>query len=144
MSVQIADHKIALRDFIRAQASVTAIVPSSRIVLDYGQVTDAGNWLVLSRSGGMVDLYVPVRKPRVDIVCYGANRWEAVRLMQTVGTALGFYNPRAVPRIQGTGVVITDIQPEADITEGTDTTVPGLDASVPFAMQATILTVHTL
>lgn len=144
MSVQIADHKIALREYLRAQSSVTEVVAAGHIVLDFQDVTGPGNWVVLSRAGGSVDLATPMRIPRVDLVCYGANRWEAIRVITRVGEALGLNEPMAIPRIEGYGVVITDIQAEADVTESTDDRLPGVEASVPFAMQPLRLWVHNV
>lgn len=138
----IPDHKVALRDYLRTRQAITNAIASHRIVMDIHDVNDVGNWIVLSRAGGTVETDIPLRRPRVDVSCYGANRWEAVRLAETVAGELGVYNPRAVPRIVGTGVIITDIQAEGDINEGTDERVPGLNARVPFAMQALRLVVH--
>lgn len=136
MSVTTPDHKIALRDYLRGHAGVTAIATTERIVLDFQAVTAPGNWIVLSRSGGGVDLYTPMRLPRVDIVTYGANRWEAIRLMEAVSDVLGLDDRMKVPRIEGSGVIITDILPEADVTEGSDNLIPGIEAELPFAFRA--------
>jgi hypothetical protein len=145
VSVTIPDFKIPVRNYLRSVAAITTITGSAdRIVLDYEAVKDARHWVVLTRQGGRVDLETPVRRPRLDVVCYGQNSWEAQRLMYTVGAALGLYDPRSVPRITGSGVVITDIQAEGEVSEGTDDTVPGVQSPVPFAMTAVILVVHTL
>jgi hypothetical protein len=142
MSVQIADHKIALRNFLRGNANVTAVVPSERIVLEEDKVTHVANWIVLSRSGGNPDSSTPMRVPRVDIVCYGVNRWEAVRIIETVATVLKLFDPPNSPRIEHSGVILTDMRPEGDVIEGTNDRIPGVEARVPFTVLAIRMNRH--
>jgi hypothetical protein len=140
--VTIPDHKIALRDYLRSVSVVTDVVSVERIVLSRDAITNPGNWLVLSRAGGSVDMWVPLRRPRVDLIAYGSNRYEANRLLYVAGVALGIYHPRNVPRIASTGVIITDIYAESDGVEGDDDSVPGVEATVPFTVLPIRLTVH--
>jgi hypothetical protein len=143
MSIVVPDHKIALRDYLQSQASILSIIGTTeRVVTDFESVKDARHWIVLTRAGGTRDLYVPIRRPRIDIVCYGSIRWEATRLASAVSDVLGLDDVRKVPRIEAHNVIITDIQPDGDMTDGLDDRVPGVNARIPFVFQSVVLTVH--
>lgn len=142
MSVtQDYDEKSALIDFLRNHASVTAQFSASHIVGEIEALGTTGLWLVVLRLGGPVDPYSPLIQARMSLIAYHKDhRQAAVRGMRTVSRALGLDDPRSVPRITGSGVIVSDIQAEHSIQDGIDNDVP--NRPVKFAMRTIRLTVH--
>lgn len=99
----IPDYVGALIAYLRAQTAVTDLVPAERIT---GRLPDAEGMprfhiTFQKTGGGGNDRYVPIMKPRVDMRCYGATPYEAMRLFRTV-------NPYLVPQSRNVGFRATD------------------------------------
>lgn len=95
-SNEIPDYIGALIASWRAQASITAIVPGANIrgKIPAGAVAFTP-YLVPTKAGGGEDPYAPILRPRVDVRCYAATEYEAMRLWRAVHPTLVPFDRRS-------------------------------------------------
>jgi len=107
----------ALRVWLLDQDSVTSVVGTQISVSHHlfgSGWSVPSNAILLLSSGGSPDLYTPLRRNRVYVVCYGETAWYAEAVAGTIIQSIKDFGRQYVDTESGT-VLILDISQASEI-----------------------------
>lgn len=147
MSAALPDWKGALISRLRALSDVTALCPATRIVgtlpgATVGKNAEAAAMptfaiAVVKVPGGFgAEPTLPLRRPRLDLFCYGASGYEAMRLWRTVQAALEPPSRQGIA-FTAAGCRVLDITCVSDPAEAVDP-----QTQWPFVQASYVLTIN--
>lgn len=110
----IPDYVSALVAHLRGAEIVTTIVPAARIAMEINSAEGLprSNVIVRKAGGSGSDVSMPYYRGRLDIHCYGATGYEAMRLARAIQAAL-IPEDRKSTRIHAQDCVIASVGMES-------------------------------